>query len=113
MCSCRAVIHMHRFFCFAPGGPRAHSFVNTHVSSISVCSIHVVGGLFVLCLLRFEDMYRLSVFSIHLIHVSFSFVFNTCVRGDVLTLRLVNTHVSVLWLGVKQPFTELLCKHNG
>ena len=100
-------------FCFAPGGAGAHSFVNTHVSGISVCSIHVVGGFFVLFLLRFEHMYRFSVFSIHLIHVSFSFVFNTCVRGDVLTLRLVNTHVSVLWLGVKQPFTEFLCRHNG
>ena len=51
-------------------------------------------------------MYRFPGFSIHLIHVSFSFVFNTCVRGDVLTLRLVNTHVSVLWLGVKQPFMQ-------
>ena len=40
------------------------------------------------------------VFSEHLIHVSFSSVFNTCVRGDVLTVHLVNTHVSVLWLGV-------------
>ena len=58
-------------------------------------------------------MYRFPVFSIHLIHVSFSFVFNACVQGDVLTLRLVNTHVSVLWLGVKQPFTQLLCRHNG
>ena len=51
-------------------------------------------------------MYRVPGFSIHLIHVPFSFVFNTCVRGDVSTLRLVSTHVSVLWLGVKQPFMQ-------
>ena len=88
-------------------------FVNTHVSGIPVCSIHVVGGFFVLFLLRFEDMYRFSVFSIHLIHVSASSVFNTCVRGDVLTWRLVNRHASVLWLGGKQPFTQLLCRQNG
>ena len=43
MCSCRAVIHLYRFFCFVPGGPGAHSFVNTHVSGISVCSMHVAS----------------------------------------------------------------------
>ena len=58
-------------FRFAPGGPGAHSFVNTHVLGISFCSIHVVGAFFVLFLLRLEDMYRFPVFSIHLIHVSF------------------------------------------
>ena len=105
--------HVLGFFVSLQGVPE-HIRSSIHMyRGISVCSIHVVGGFFVLFLLRFEDMYQFSVFSIHLIHVSFSFVFNTCVRGDVLTLRLVNTHVSVLWLGVKQPFTELLCRHNG
>ena len=53
------------------------------------------------------------VFSIRLIHVSFLSVFDTCIWGDVLTLHIVNTDTSVLWLGVEQLLTHSLCRHNG
>ena len=46
-------------------------------------------------------MYRIPLFSRHLIDVSFSSVISTYIQGDVLTSRLVRAYVSVLRLGVK------------
>ena len=70
-----------------------HTHNTQQWSAVPAASIEVFVRLDVL---RCEDMYRFPVFSIHLVHVLLSFVFNTCVRGDVWTLRLVSTHVSVL-----------------
>ena len=92
MCSCRAVIHMYRFL-FRSRWSRS-TLVRQYTCIGHFCLFNTCcRRIFVLFLLRFEDMYRLPVFPIHLIHVSFAFVFNTCIRGDVLTLRVINTHV--------------------
>ena len=102
---CRVEIHMYRFLLFRPGPavPKQTWF----------WSMHVVG--FFLFSRRFESHVSDSCVFMQmcLMHVSFSSVFNTCVRGDVFTLSLVNTRTVFLWLGVKQPVTQPLCRHCG
>ena len=54
-----------------------------------------------------SDVYVLkTLFSVHSIHGTFSSVFKMCL-GNALTPSIVNTHISVLWLGFKQPLMQL------